>query len=206
MPSPSPDAGTPADEDLLAACLRGEQDAWDRLIERYDGLIYSIALNLKLSEADASDIFQSVCVTLLQKLNTVRDPRRLAAWIATTTTRECYAVLRERKRMPTDPLPESPSAGDSDSRGSGAEVVDTRPMPDQEVLAVERKVVVRHAVSQLSERCRALVEALFTDELQRTSYQELADRLGIPQNSLGPTRARCLEHLRRLLDAAGYTA
>ena len=77
------------------------------------------------------------------------------------------------------------------------------------MLSLERQHLVRTAVGQLPDNCRRLVEALFSDpdpeSLERTSYQQLADTLGIPINSLGPTRTRCLEKLRRLLRAAGYT-
>ena len=86
------------DADLVAACLRGEQAAWDALVDRYAALIYSIALKYGLPEVDAADVFQSVCVTLLEKLGSIRDPRGLAAWIITTTSRLCWSVVRQRNR------------------------------------------------------------------------------------------------------------
>jgi DNA-directed RNA polymerase specialized sigma24 family protein len=76
-------------------------------------------------------------------------------------------------------------------------------LPEDELLSLERQRIVRAAVSQLSPRCRKLIEALFTDATEQQTYQQLAHGLGLPMNSLGPTRARCLEHLRRLLVAAG---
>src|SRR5918911_2120552 len=87
-----------SDEALLAACLRGDQLAWNELIDRYAALMYSIPLKYGLGEADAADVFQSVCVTLLEKLGSIRAPRGLAAWIITTTSRQCLAVLRQRRR------------------------------------------------------------------------------------------------------------
>ena len=192
-----------SDEALLAACLRGEPAAWDALVDRYAGLIYSIPLKYGLSEADAGDVFQSVCVTLLEKLGTIRDPRRLAAWLITTTTRASWALARERSRELAGAAAPGRRAGDED-RPSADESVDPSPLPEEELLALERQALVRGAVRQLPDGCRRLVEALFTDAEQRRSYQELAEALGLPLNSLGPTRARCLAKLRRLLDAAGY--
>jgi RNA polymerase sigma factor (sigma-70 family) len=185
------------DEALLAACLRGEQSAWNALVDRYSALIYSIPLKHRLSEQDAADVFQSVCVTLLEKMGSIRDPRALPAWIMTTTTRQCWALIREHNRELT--------------RAGGQKAVeleppDPDPLPDEEVLALERQHLVRAALAQLPPNCRLLLETLFSDTGHGTSYQELAEIMGVPLNSLGPTRARCLARLKRILDDAGFRA
>ena len=185
-----------ADEQLLAACLRGDPAAWDSLVDRYAALIYSIPLKYGFREADAADVFQSVCVTLLEKLGTVREPRGLAAWIITTTSRQCLALgqrqTRERNRTADRQVPTEIEAAAPD------------PLPEEEVLALERQYAVRAAINQLPPKCRGLIEALFSDAHEQTSYQQLSNRLGVPMNSLGPTRARCLSRLRHLLTTAGY--
>jgi RNA polymerase sigma factor (sigma-70 family) len=184
------------DEDLLAACLRGEQAAWNALVDRYAALIYSIPLKHGLSEHDAADVFQSVCMTLLEKLDSIRDPRGLPAWIITTTSRQSWALLRQQGREITRPGQPSEMADD--------EPIDPEPLPDEEIVALESQHLVRTAMNQLSPNCRRLLEALFSDTQQRVSYQELARQLGVPLNSLGPTRTRCLAKLRQLLDAVGF--
>ena len=186
-----------SDEALLAACLRGDQLAWNALIDRYAALIYSIPLKYRLGEADAADVFQSVCLTLLEKLGSIRAPRGLAAWIITTTSRQCLAVARQRRRDQQHSVPDGVLAAEIGP-------VDPDLLPEEELLALERQHLVRRAVEQLSETCRRLITTLFSDEPQPTSYQRLADDLRVPMNSLGPTRARCLEKLRRLLVAAGF--
>jgi RNA polymerase sigma factor (sigma-70 family) len=184
------------DEQLLDACLRGDPAAWDGLVDRYAALIYSIPLKYGFREADAADVFQSVCVTLLEKLGTVREPRGLAAWIITTTSRQCLALAqrqtRERNRTADRQVPTEIEAAAPDL------------LPEEEVLALERQYAVRAAINQLPPKCRGLIEALFSDAHEQTSYQQLSDRLGVPMNSLGPTRARCLSRLRHLLTGAGY--
>ena len=190
------EADLSTDEQLLAACLRGEQAAWDTLVDRYAALIYSIPLKYGFGEADAADVFQSVCVTLLEKLGTVREPRGLPAWIITTTSRQCLALVRHQAR--------ERSRSVDGQVTSATEAADPDLLPEDEMLALERQYLVRTAVAQLPPKCRGLVEALFSDMLDQTSYQQLADRFGVPVNSLGPTRARCLNRLRRLLMAAGY--
>jgi len=182
------------DEDLMAACLRGEQAAWNALVDRYAALIYSIPLKHGLSEQDAADVFQSVCVTLLEKLGSIRDPRGLPAWIITTTSRQSWAVLRQHQREVTRTGEQKPLEG---------EPIDPEPLPEDEVLALEKQHLVRTAMSQLSPTCRRLIESLFLND--PISYQELAQQLHVPVNSLGPTRARCLAKLRQALDAVGYT-
>jgi RNA polymerase sigma factor (sigma-70 family) len=178
------------DDELLAACLRGESAGWEALLDRYAALIYSIARKYRLSDADCADVFQSVCITLLEKLETVRAPAGLAAWLITTTSRQCQAVWRRQRRE------QAHTAGELT-----VPVADPGELPDAELLGIERQRQVRAAIRQLTPNCRRLVEALFLDE---ATYQQLARGMGVPINSLGPTRARCLQHLRRLLLSAGY--
>ena len=180
------------DEELLAACLRGETAGWDVLIERYAALIYSIPLKYGLEEADAADVFQSVCLTLLEKLDTIRAPRGLAAWLITTTRRQTILISRKRAAADT-------------ALGPADDVPDPELLPEDELLALERQRLVRAAIDQLPANCRRVVEALFSDTAERTTYQQLAEGLGVPINSLGPTRLRCLDKLRRLLLAAGFS-
>jgi RNA polymerase sigma factor (sigma-70 family) len=179
------------DDDLLAACSRGEQAAWNALVDRYAALIYSVPLKYGLSEQDAADVFQSVCVTLLERLGSIREPRGLPGWIITTTSRQSWAMLRQRQREVT-----RPDAPDD-------EPVDPQPLPEDEVLALERQHLLRTALSQLPAHCRRLIDGLFS-EADPASYQALARELGIPVNSLGPTRARCLARLRQALETLGY--
>jgi RNA polymerase sigma factor (sigma-70 family) len=168
------------DDDLLAACLRDDQTAWETLIDRYAALIFSIPLKYGLAQSDAADVFQAVCLVLFERLDTIRAPRGLAAWIITTASRQSVLVSRRRRRD------QSRSAG-TDSSDSG--VPDPDLLPEEELLALERQRAVRAAVDELPARCRELIEALFSDAAQQQTYQQLASGLGVPMNSLGPTRA-----------------
>ncbi len=76
------------DRELVAACLRGDQKAWESLVVRYQRLIYSIPVKARLSPDDAADIFQSVCLKLLQNLGTLREHENIVAWLIKTPTRE----------------------------------------------------------------------------------------------------------------------
>jgi RNA polymerase sigma factor (sigma-70 family) len=186
------------DEELVDACLGGETVAWEVLVDRYAALIYSIPLKYGLQPGDAADVFQSVCVTLFEKLDTIRAARGLAAWIITTTNRQSLVVSRRRRRD------QIRTAGEA-WRNHDPGMPDLSLLPEDELLSLERQRVVRAAVDRLSPRCRKLIHALFSDAAEQSTYQQVANGLGVPINSLGPTRARCLDHLKRLLLAAGYT-
>ena len=90
-----PDADSPPewaqlnDAALVHACLAGDQRAWDELVERYGRLVYGIPRRMGFSAADADDVFQNVFAILLRYLSDLRDYTRLAAWLVTTTRREC---------------------------------------------------------------------------------------------------------------------
>ena len=182
------------DSDLITLCLDGREAAWETLIARYQRLVYSIPLKAGLGPEAAADVFQSVCVRLLEHLGALKDRGKLASWLITTTTRECWRVSNRQRR-------EAPIGEGGDISGDvrpAPELVDARPLAEHEHLQLERQQQVRQALEALPERCRALVELLYFSD-DRPSYEEIARRLEIPVPSIGPTRARCLEKLRKLL-------
>jgi len=167
------------DRDLIDACLRGEQDAWNELIARYQRLIYSIARKLCPQPEDAADVFQRVCLDLYQSLGSLRNDRTLPAWLITVAKRRSYAVLRETREI--IPIEEY--------------VTEAKP----EVEAVEKEFLLERAIGELPERCQSLLRLLYLDP-HEPSYEEVSQRLGMPVASIGPTRARCLEKLRKLFE------
>jgi RNA polymerase sigma factor (sigma-70 family) len=180
------------DRQLIEACLAGEHYAWEVLISRYKRLIYSIPLKSRLSADDASDIFQTVCLTLYEKLDTLRDHGKISSWLI-TANRECWRVAnrlqRESRRM---------ASSDEDQSDPIADIPALAPMPDEEREVLERQQAVRQSVESLPARCRELLTMLFY-QADDWSYSEIARRMDMPVPSVGPTRARCLEKLRRLL-------
>jgi RNA polymerase sigma factor (sigma-70 family) len=182
------------DSTLVAACLQGDALAWEVLIVRYQRLIYSLALKTRLSPDDAADIFQSVCLKLYEKLASLRDHEKLSSWIITTTTRECWRLSnRQRKVGAASEL----SSEEADEKLQ--QLVADSPLLDEQRIMLEQQQAVRQAVGALPERCKDLVTMLFykKDDL---SYTEIARQMDMPVASIGPTRARCLEKLRKLLE------
>jgi RNA polymerase sigma factor (sigma-70 family) len=182
-PAPTPVAA------LLDAAGRGDQRAWDELVARFRDLVRAVTRSYRLQDADASDAEQRTWLRLVERRETVRDPQRLGGWLATTTTRECLRILRER-------------------RGGVALEVDGVPDPDADV---EQRVVDAVTVDRLWElvatlppRSRLVMRAMFGGEAR--PYAEVAAATGIPIGSLGPTRARVLEQLRCLHDGKQLAA
>jgi RNA polymerase sigma factor (sigma-70 family) len=181
------------DLQLVSACRRGDQRAWETLIQRYQRLIYAIPLRAGLDEDQAADVFQDVFTTLFQKLNDIEEPERLHAWLVTTTRRKTWRIL-------SHPQNNSRSAASADVYDAEASTIrDEAPLPDEKLLLLEQQHRIRTALSSLDERCRTLLQMLFYRR-EPPSYAEIAASLGIPEGSIGPTRARCLSKLLRLLE------
>lgn len=187
--------GALSDEALVAACLEGESGAWAELVRRHAGLIYAIARRSGLAREDAEDAFQATFVLAWRNLGLLDRPKAVAGWIATIARREAWR-LRQR-RIGEASRTTSPESGVSD------EIPAPGPLPDAAIERLERRARLEAAVDRLDERCRSLVRLLFLED-PAPSYAEAAERLGMPIGSLGPTRGRCLEKLREILDRAGW--
>lgn len=173
------------DDDLVNACLTGDETAWASLIQRYQRLIYTIPLRFGMSPSAAEEIFQEVCLVLLQKLHTVRNQSRLSAWIVTVTRRACIQHWRQSAAILTfDEITNQNDDNHSDL--------------EETLLDLERRHTLQQAIEQLDERCHRLINALFLTD-PPPSYQEIAQDLGVPEGSIGPIRARCLEKLRQIV-------
>jgi RNA polymerase sigma factor (sigma-70 family) len=179
-----PDWNTADDAQLVTACLDGNERAWELLLARYDRLIYAIPLRFGFSQLHTQEIFQEVCVTLLEKLDTLRNHRRIQPWIVTVTRRLCIQRLRMEK--PARQL-DSLEFYQADEQTL-----------DERLLAVEQKQLVLQALNTLDPRCQALLRALFFETPVRP-YNAIASELKMGVTSIGPTRARCLEKLRQAM-------
>jgi RNA polymerase sigma factor (sigma-70 family) len=175
----------------VQACLRGESEAWEQLIRRYRRLIYSIPSAYRLPSEAADDIFQQVSLALFEHLATLREPDRLAAWLAITTRRACWAWSREGARL-----------GGFEEGEEEALPADEPPDVAEDLHRIECEHALQLAFERLGDPCHGLLSALYLEE-PRPSYEELSQRLGRPIGSLGPTRSRCLGKLKRLYQQQG---
>lgn len=192
-PEPGEEVAQRQDSDLVAACLAGDAAAWETLVARYQRLVYSIPMKARLSADDAADIFQSVWLKLYEKLASLRDHEKLSSWLITTTTREVWRLSARNRRD------SAPATADEDNRSDPLEqIAATAPLADAERETLEQQQLVREALESLPDRCRNLLTMLFYEK-DELSYAEIARRMAMPVPSVGPTRARCLEKMKKLL-------
>lgn len=179
------------DWELIQACRRGRPRAWERVIDKYERLVFSVALKQGLTAEDAADISQITFTILLQSLDAFDKEVRLGGWLATVARRHAWR-RRERRRR------EGP-APDADLSETLSWEEDER--AERPLHQWERIEWLESGLAQLDERCRRLLLALYFDAAQ-PSYAEVAAQMGLAEGSIGPTRARCLQKLRAVLTFA----
>lgn len=178
------------DRELLEACRRGDALAWNRLLDSYERLVFSVALSYGLTPADAADITQLTFTIFLQNLDDLDDDSNLSAWLATVARRHTWRMLKKGRREQVH--------GPEDLAESMYMVPD-----DKGQRMMERWEVIdwlQQGMDKLDERCRTLLIALYFS-VEKLSYAEIAERMGLAEGSIGPTRARCLERLKQLLES-----
>ena len=178
----------PDQESDVAALVRsaadGDQEAWAALVERFSGLVWSVTRGFRLSHHDAAEVSQTTWLQLVEHLHDIREPERVGAWLATTTRRLCLTTLRKAGRaVPVD-------------LDDGYLVApDTTDELDTAIDADQRRAALARALDDLPEPGQTLLRLLSSDPAP--TYAEAAAALHMPIGSIGPTRARCLERLRR---------
>ncbi len=179
------------DTRLVKECLAGNEAAWGQLIDKYKALIYSIPVKYGLPAHDAADVFQATCTELLVRLPELREPRALPKWLMQVAHHECYRWKRQQQRVvsrdgePDLPEPEIPAIAES------------------VVQQTQEEQMLREAMNALTPQCRRLVELLFFETPARP-YAKVAEELGLAVGSIGFTRQKCIDRLRRQLDELGF--
>lgn len=181
------------DTELLIACRQGDESSWQALVDRYQRLIYAIPRRAGLDEEQAGEVFQQVFVTLFEKVNEINQPDRLHAWLVTTARRKTWRLLSKERSL------HSPQPGENYDADEVFAVVDNAPLPDETLVRLEEQHRIRTALAGLDQRCQKLLTMLYY-RTETPPYAEIAAELGTPEGSIGPTRARCLKKLLKLLE------
>ena len=172
---------------LVRRAAAGDKSAWEGLVAQYSRLIWAMTRDFKLAEMDAADVVQATWLRLLEHIDRIEYPERVGSWLATTARHECLRHLAASKRLML--------VHDDDATFDG--VPAHQPEVDERLLADERAQAVRAAMSRLPTRSQQLLELLMADP--PVPYTEISSKLGLPIGSIGPTRGRCLESLRLML-------
>ena len=171
------------DRSLLRACRSGDRKAWQTILDRYERLVYSIPLNFGLSRTDADDVVQTTFAALIRSIDSIADEDRIGAWLGTVARRQTWRLVQRRRR-------ETPTQNDQLDRATSEEGVTDK---------VGALQWVHQGLVRMDNRCRELLTALYFHE-DAPSYAQVSIDLAIPVGSIGPTRARCLEKMRSILE------
>lgn len=178
------------DEQLVAACLEGNQSAWAALVTKYRRLVYSVPVKYRMSAEDAADIFQAVWMDLIAELPALRNTGALRSWLLTVASHKCY---HRKRRMQLQ-----------ENRTASADLDNVAGAPEKDLIeAIQREQMIRDALVLIPPRCRRMVEMLFYEQ-PPLQYKEVAARLGLAEGSIGFIRGRCLQKLRARLEEMGF--
>lgn len=178
------------DARLVSSCLRGDQQAWETLIDKYKKLIYSIPFKYGAGAEDAADVFQSVCIEVFNSLGQLKNADSLRSWLITVAVRQSYRWKRKQSNhLELDAME--------------PEMAEELASVPETVLQVQQEQIVREVVEKLPSRCAELVRLLFFEQ-PPLPYAEVARRLGLATGSIGFVRGRCLERLRKILVESGF--
>lgn len=186
--------GVEMDEDewLVQGCIQGDPTAWEELIDKYKRLIYSIPIKYGASSADAADVFQSVCIEVMNSLPQLKNVQSLRSWLITVAIRQSYRWKKKQSaHIELDAMEPDVAEG----------LASTPPV--ETLFQLEEEQIVRDVVAKLEPRHRELVQLLFFEQ-PPLPYAEVARRMGLATGSIGFIRGRCLEKLRKALLEFGF--
>lgn len=182
-----------SDRELVRGCLAYREEDWHQLVDKYKNLIYSIPLRYEFTREEAADIFQAVCLDLIQELPKLRDPQALPKWLMQVTAHKCFHRKKFNSRMVSQDDEASPLLKEASVPAEA----------EAGLREVEEEQMLRQALSEIAPRCRELVHMLFYEEPKRP-YDQVAATLGLAKGSIGLLRQKCLDSLRKRLGELGF--
>jgi len=183
-----------SDAELIKQCQRGDESAWNELVERYQRLIFTIPRRAGLSEDQAADILQEVFLTLFEKLDDIEQPEKIRSWIVTTAKFKTWGVVRGEKGFFSAYSPGTEEAMEAEM----ANLPDASPLADAVLIELEEQHLIRMALNELETRCRKILSMIYLQDATAT-YAEVAREIGVGETSISPLRARCLKKLAKVL-------
>jgi RNA polymerase sigma factor (sigma-70 family) len=173
--------------DAVQRHLSGDATAMADLVQRATPLLRNICRGYRLSTHTAEDVVQNTLLMLTLHVRSLREPHSALAWLAVIARREAVRAIRTERRM--EPV------GDMTTLDSELNFDD----PERAFEAKVLRSAIERSLAKLSPQRRELLRLVFLTEVK--GYAVIADTLGIPIGSIGPTRRRSLERMRELLCA-----
>lgn len=179
------------DAELVLACRKDDEVAWNELIERYQRLVFAIPRRSGLSESQAADIMQEVFLTLFQKLNEIKQPSRIRSWLVTTAKFKTWGLVRKEKGFYS-------TVTEEELEYELASLTDDSPLAEDNLIQLEEQHKIRTALKKIEERCQTILSMIYLTE-PSASYAEVAKAIGVGATSISPLRSRCLKKLEKIL-------
>ena len=183
---------------LVQRAQAGDRDALSALVQSQQTYVYSIAMSLMHNPADAADMTQEAFIRLLRSLGTYRGETKFTTWLYRLVTNICLDGLRRRGR-PVESLDDTASTqGGDDAQPAGERLADNDRWthPEEELELRESATEVRAALAQLPAPQRL---ALTLHYFQEMRYEDIADTMGLPLNTVKSHIRRGKERLALLL-------
>ena len=181
--------------DAFGAYQGGDRASFDDLVTMLSPLLWHTVRATGVDPVAAEDVVQTTWMRLLHSSASIRDPQTVVKWLLTAVRREAWRVS---KRARTEMLKTATLVGEEGDRI--AELPEREELaPEEQVFRSDRQRQLWGHVEGLPARCRELLRVIaFAD---RPDYATIADSMGMPVGSIGPTRGRCLAKLRQELAA-----
>jgi len=184
--------------DLVAACKKGDQRAYDRLIGVYSPRLYGYLLRLVGRREDAEDLLQEVFLRLVRAMEGYRHDGQLTAYlfrIATNVVRDWHRRRKVRPRQVSG----SEVVDAEQGMGLEGQLAGDGPAPDASMIQSERAEALNSALARLPDEQR---QVILLRHFSQMPFGEIADLLQCPVGTVLARAHRGLKRLRELIDDA----
>ena len=178
---------------LIQAAVKGDLDAFNRLVLAYQDIVYSQAYRMMGEAEPAEDAAQDAFISAYRKLDTYRGGS-FKAWLLRIVTNLCYDELRRRKRRPTTPL--EPTDSDNEEIESPRWLSDPHETPEEHAERMEVAHALQSCLNDLPDEFRAVVTLV---DIQGMDYTEAAQAVGAPLGTVKSRLARARMRMRECL-------
>jgi RNA polymerase sigma-70 factor (ECF subfamily) len=168
---------------LIERCQRGDTQAFDELMARYETKVYNLAYRLLGDAEEAYDIAQETFLRVYRALPRFRGGSTLHTWIHRIVVNLCLDEMKKRRRRP-QLVQESPPEEEESHESLIDRIPDETADPEELTLSRERQLIVRQAIASLPPHHRAVI-VLY--DLEGLAYNEVADVLKI---NIGTVKSR----------------
>ena len=193
---------------LIIRLLAGESEAWSEFVDRYQRVVSArvnhvliqYGKSVETNEADdvVADLFTSLLANNMRMLRRFEHRSTLATWLTIIAHRMSLRAAMKSKRKSAKTNQLDPMTGQTPTQSLEQLAVDPAENPLARLMTTENRSKIRHQLTMLKEADRQVIELFHFEKL---SYREIASRMGMSENSVGPRLTRAQRRLRQLMEA-----